>query len=85
MNTQEKHSNLINDARIGQILNNDMNNVRELLKTYCHMKGYKGELLNAYNKCFIFVDLSLRDYICGTLNESKVLPKKYAIEFLSQL
>jgi hypothetical protein len=85
MNTQEKHSNLINNARIGQILNNDMKHVRELLKTYCHMKGYKGELLNTYNKCFIFVDWALRDYICGTLNETRVLPKKHAIEFLSQL
>jgi hypothetical protein len=81
----KKHSELINDARIGQILNNDMNHVRSMLKTYCLMRGFTGELLNASNKCYIFTDIALRDYICGTLNESKVLPKKYAVEFLSQL
>lgn len=84
-NINKEYSKLINSVAVCQSCNNDMLHVRELLKTYCHMKGYKGELLNTYNKCFIFTDNALYQYITGTLNESKVMPKKYAVEFLSQL
>lgn len=85
MKIQQRHSQLINSVKICQILNNDMEYVRKALREYCEKLDFKGALLNAYNKTYIYTDKALNQYICGTLNETKRLPKKYSIEFLSQL
>ena len=64
---------------------NDAKKVRECLRQLAMKHNYKGELLNAYNKTFIFTNNALIDYILQTLNESHVLPTKYGLELLDMI
>ncbi len=73
MTLKEKHSKLINSVAFWQYVNNDMENVRKDIRNYAELHNYKGELLNAYNKTFIFVDYAMKEYLCNDL------PKKYLI------
>ena len=83
MTKQQKHSQLINSASVCQAFNNDMPNIRKALRDYCLVNDCKGELLNAYNKTYIYTDSALKAYILGSTLESRKLPLKASIDFLS--
>jgi len=79
MTKQARYSQIINSVGFGLMVNNDLDHLRNMLRSYCDYKQYPGELLNTYNKTYQLNDYGLRDYLFTKL------PKKYMIEFYNYL
>jgi len=79
MTKQAQYSKIINSVGFGQMVNNDLGHLRDMLRGYCTHKQYTGELLNTYNKTYQLNDNGLRGYLFSKL------PKKYMIEFYNYI
>jgi len=75
---------ILNNDQLKNMAFNNENNLRCALRALCCELNYKGELLNAYNKSFIFTFEALEKYILGTLKESRTLPNKYAVKLINE-
>uniref|UniRef100_A0A6M3LUF5 Uncharacterized protein n=1 Tax=viral metagenome TaxID=1070528 RepID=A0A6M3LUF5_9ZZZZ len=71
------YSKIINSVGFGQLINNDFDWLREMLRAYCDKQKYAGELLNTYNKTYQLTDEGLRRYLFARL------PKKHMVGFYS--
>lgn len=80
MKVNKKFNTLLNSNQLLCLAFQDKKRVRKALRNLAEANGYSGELLNAYNKTYIYTDTALDQYICGTLDESRTLPDKWAVE-----
>ena len=69
------YSEIINSVGFGQLINNDFDWLRGMLRQYCVTENYTGALLDTYNKTYQLTDEGLRRYLFARL------PKKHIVGF----